>query len=120
MSELKGRRLPLILGIFGFSIFQIAVAVAKDAQTVLICRFWGGFFASCPLAVVGAVFADVFTQETRVSAIAVFSMAVFSGPLIAPIAGGFITESYLGWRWTEYVTAIMCVFMRFIECPARN
>ncbi|RPB16476.1 MFS general substrate transporter [Morchella conica CCBAS932] len=115
MSELKGRRLPLILGIFGFSIFQIAVAVAKDAQTVLICRFWGGFFASCPLAVVGAVFADIFTQETRGSAIAVFSMAVFSGPLIAPIAGGFITESYLGWRWTEYTTAIMGFVALFLN-----
>ncbi|KAG0633073.1 major facilitator superfamily domain-containing protein [Tuber brumale] len=113
-SELKGRRPPLLLGIFGFSIFQIAVAVARDAQTVLICRFWGGFFASSPLAVVGAVFADIFSQETRGTAIAVFSMAVFSGPLYAPIAGGFITESYLGWRWTEYITAIMGFFALFL------
>ncbi|PWW78636.1 MFS general substrate transporter [Tuber magnatum] len=113
-SELKGRRPPLLLGIFGFSIFQIAVAVAKDVQTVLICRFWGGFFASSPLAVVGAVFADIFGQETRGTAIAVFSMAVFSGPLYAPIAGGFIAESYLGWRWTEYITAIMGFFALFL------
>ncbi|CUS13492.1 unnamed protein product [Tuber aestivum] len=113
-SELKGRRPPLLLGIFGFSIFQIAVAVAKDVQTVLICRFWGGFFASSPLAVVGAVFADIFGQETRGTAIAVFSMAVFSGPLFAPIAGGFIAESYLGWRWTEYITAIMGFFALFL------
>ena len=32
---------------------------------------------------------------------------VFSGPLLAPFIGGFINESYLGWRWTEYITAIM-------------
>lgn len=95
-SELRGRRPPLLLGVFGFSVFQIAVAVAKDIQTVLICRFWGGFFASSSLAVVGAVFADIFSQEARGTAIAVFAMAVFSGPLLAPIAGGFIAESYLG------------------------
>lgn len=34
-------------------------------------------------------------------------MTVFSGPLLAPFIGGFITTSYLGWRWTEYITAIM-------------
>jgi DHA1 family multidrug resistance protein-like MFS transporter len=106
-SELKGRRPPLLIGIFGFSIFQVAVAVAKDIQTVLICRFFGGVFASCPVAVVGAVFADMFGVETRGTAITVFSMTVFSGPLFGPIAGGFIVQSPLGWRWTEYITAIM-------------
>ncbi|KAL7272661.1 hypothetical protein RUND412_004519 [Rhizina undulata] len=114
-SELKGRRLPLIIAIFGFSIFQIAVAVAKDIQTVLISRFWGGFFASCPLAVVGAVFADIFDQRTRGVAISVFSMATFCGPMFAPIVGGFITQSYLGWRWTEYITAI-AGFVAFFLC----
>ena len=29
------------------------------------------------------------------------------GPLLAPFIGGFITESYLGWRWTEYISSIM-------------
>jgi DHA1 family multidrug resistance protein-like MFS transporter len=107
MSELYGRRLPLLVSSFGFSIFCIAVAVAKDLQTVLICRFFGGFFGACPLTVVGAVFADMFNNAQRGIAITVFSIAVFSGPLLAPFIGGFITASYLGWRWTEYITAIM-------------
>ena len=42
LSELKGRRLPLVLSMFGFSIFQLGVAAGKDLQTVLLCRFWGG------------------------------------------------------------------------------
>lgn len=42
LSELRGRRLPLVVSMFGFSIFQVAVAVGKDLQTILICRFWGG------------------------------------------------------------------------------
>jgi DHA1 family multidrug resistance protein-like MFS transporter len=29
------------------------------------------------------------------------------GPLLAPFAGGFITISYLGWRWTEYISSFM-------------
>ncbi|KAK4942116.1 hypothetical protein LTR66_014738, partial [Elasticomyces elasticus] len=106
-SELYGRRTPLLLASFGFSIFAVAVAVAKDVQTVFICRFWGGFFGACPLTTVGAVFADMFNNRERGTAITLFSMAVFTGPLLAPFIGGFINMSYLGWRWTEYLTAIM-------------
>ena len=110
LSELKGRRLPLVLSMFGFSIFQIGVATAKDLQTVMLCRFFGGLFGACPLAVVAAVFSDMFNNRTRGLAITVFSMMVFTGPLLAPFVGGFITESYLGWRWTEYLVAILGFF----------
>lgn len=84
MSELYGRRLPLVIGAFGFSIFSIAVATANDFQTVMLGRFFGGLFGSCPLAVVAAAFADMFDNKTRGLAIAVFSATVFMGPLMAP------------------------------------
>ena len=52
LSELYGRKLPLFLGMFGFAIFQIPVAVAENLHTIFICRFLGGTFASAPLAIV--------------------------------------------------------------------
>ncbi|KAF2845294.1 MFS general substrate transporter [Plenodomus tracheiphilus IPT5] len=106
-SELSGRKPPLIIAALGFSIFSIAVAAAKDLQTILICRFFAGVFGSSPLAIVAAVFADMFDNRLRGLAVAVFSATVFMGPLLAPFIGGFITESKLGWRWTEYVSGIM-------------
>ncbi|KAI0013204.1 MFS general substrate transporter [Xylariaceae sp. FL0662B] len=107
LSELKGRRLPLVISMFGFSAFSIACATAKDLQTVLISRFFAGFMGACPLAVVAAVFSDMFNNATRGIAITLFSMSVFTGPLLAPFIGGFIVESYLGWRWTMYLATIM-------------
>lgn len=107
ISELYGRRPPLVIAAFGFSIFSIAVAVAKDIQTVMICRFFAGLCGSSPLAIVAAVFADMFSNELRGLAVAVFSATVFMGPLMAPFIGGFITQSYLGWRWTMYISSFM-------------
>ncbi|KAL8854679.1 MAG: hypothetical protein Q9221_000461 [Calogaya cf. arnoldii] len=108
LSELRGRRLPLVVAMFGFSIFSIATATAKDLQTVLLTRFFAGVFGSCPLAVVAAVFSDMFDNRSRGLAITLFSMTVFSGPLLAPFVGGFIIMNpTLGWRWTEYLVAIM-------------
>ncbi|EHL02914.1 putative Uncharacterized transporter [Glarea lozoyensis 74030] len=86
---------------------MFAAATAKDFQTLMLCRFFAGVFASCPLAVVGGAFADMFGNETRGIAIAAFSGLVFIGPFISPIVAAFITDSYLGWRWTEYITGIM-------------
>ncbi|KAJ8112631.1 hypothetical protein ONZ43_g5349 [Nemania bipapillata] len=110
LSELKGRRLPIVVAMFGFSIFTISCAVAKDLQTLLVCRFFAGFFGASPLTIVGAVFSDMFNNATRGVAITIFSMGVFTGPLLAPFVGGFIVESYLGWRWTMYITSFMGFF----------
>lgn len=110
LSELKGRRLPLVSSMFGFAIFNIANATAKDLQTVLITRFFAGFFGASPLAVVAAVFSDMFDNRTRGVALTVFSMTVFSGPLMAPFIGAFIVDSHLGWRWTSYVVFFMACF----------
>ncbi|KAG5970121.1 hypothetical protein E4U55_001826, partial [Claviceps digitariae] len=108
MSELRGRRLPIVLSMFGFTLFSIACATAKDIQTILICRFFAGFFGACPLAVVAAVFSDMFNNQTRGVAVTIFSMATFTGPLLAPFIGGYIvTSPTLGWRWTEYLVTIM-------------
>jgi DHA1 family multidrug resistance protein-like MFS transporter len=49
----------------------------------------------------------MYSNETRGVAIACFSATVFMGPLLAPFVGGFITESYLGWRWTMYISSFM-------------
>ena len=107
LSELKGRRLGIVVAMLGFGIFNTAVAVAKDLQTLMICRFFSGVFGSSPLAVVAAVFSDIFDNRTRGVAIAMFSSTVFLGPLMAPFIGGFINMSYLGWRWTAYIPAFM-------------
>lgn len=107
LSELYGRKWPLFTGFFIFAIFQIPVAVAHNLQTIFVCRFFGGFFASAPLAVVGGLLTDLFDPVDRALAIAVFSGATSSGPVAGPIVGGFVTMSYLGWRWTAYLTAIM-------------
>lgn len=83
------------------------MATGENLQTILLCRFFSGLFGSGPLAIVAAIFADMFDNRYRGLAIAVFSATVFCGPLIAPPIGGFIVDSYLGWRWTAYIPSFM-------------
>jgi len=115
ISELYGRRLPILISTFGFAVFQVAVAAAKDLQTVIICRFFGGLFAAAPLAVVGAAYADIWDNAHRGYAITIFALTVSAPALLAPIAGAFIVNSYLGWRWTEWITAIVGFVLLFVN-----
>ena len=56
----------------------------------------------------------MFEQVERGIAVSIFAGATFVGPVAGPIVGGFITMSHLGWRWTEYITAIMAFFFSSI------
>lgn len=48
----------------------------------------------------------MFEPVERGIAMSVFAGATFVGPVIGPIVSGFLTISFLGWRWTEYITMI--------------
>ncbi|KAK3073346.1 hypothetical protein LTR53_005142 [Teratosphaeriaceae sp. CCFEE 6253] len=106
-SEVFGRRIPLFAGYAVFALFQIPVALATNVETIMLGRFIGGFAASAPLAVVGGALADIWGPLERAYAICVFAANAFSGPVAGPIVGGFVVESYLGWRWTQWITLIL-------------
>ena len=110
MSELYGRRLPTLLGVFGMSCFQIGVSIGPNLYTIMICRFLAGIFGSAPLAVISGCLADFWNPVERGPALGIFSIMTFAGPLLAPVIGGFITDSYLGWRWSEWITVIFGFF----------
>ena len=120
LSELYGRKIPLFFGFFIFAIFQIPVAVAQNLETIMLCRFVGGVFGSSPLAIIGGTLADFWGPVERGFALGLFAGATFIGPVAGPIVGGFITQSYLGWRWTAWITLIMASFFgtcAFMICP---
>jgi len=107
LSELRGRKLPILLGNFGFSVFAVATAVSKDLQTLMISRFFMGVFGSSPIVLVAAVYSDIYRAEQRGIALTVFAVSVFLGPMIAPFIGAFTVTSYLGWRFDSYWSVIM-------------
>lgn len=108
ISELYGRRLPLVLSSLGYVCFCFGVATAKDIQTIMICRFFAGFVGAAPLVVSPAIMADLWNNHTRGKAVSIFAMVLFGGPMLAPIIGGFTVKNPdLGWRWTGYIVAII-------------
>lgn len=109
-----GRKPPLFFGFALFVIFQIPVAVAINVETIMLGRFFVGVFGSAPLGIIGGALADFWGPVERGFALGLFAGATFIGPVAGPIVGGFITQSYLGWRWTAWITMIMGAFFGLI------
>lgn len=107
LSELRGRKLPIALGMFGFTVFNFGTATAFNLQTFYICRFFTGVFGSAPLSIVAAAFSDIFDNQQRGPAIVLFSATVFLGPMFAPFIGGFVQMSGVGWRWNVYIPGLL-------------
>ncbi|KAM0096176.1 hypothetical protein ACP6JD_000356 [Aspergillus fumigatus] len=115
LSEVYGRKSAVLIPYFIAAIFSFGTATAKDLQTVMITRFFTGFFGSAPVTNTGGVLGDIWSAEQRGAAIVGYAMAVVGGPVLGPIVGGAIIQSYLGWRWTQYITGIMMMFFLVMD-----
>lgn len=104
LSEVFGRKPAVLAPYFIAGIMSFGTATAKDLQTIMLTRFFCGFFGSAPVTNTGGVLSDIWTAEQRGAAIVGYAMAVVGGPVLGPIVGGAVVQSYLGWRWTEYVS----------------
>ncbi|MCJ1335665.1 hypothetical protein MMC09_000938 [Bachmanniomyces sp. S44760] len=115
LSELYGRKPAVLLPYFLAGIFSFATAVSKDIQTVLITRFFTGFFGSAPVTNTGGVLGDIWAPKQRGAAIVGYAFAVVGGPILGPIVGGAIIQTNLSWRWTEYITGILMLTILAVD-----
>ncbi|KAI0011632.1 major facilitator superfamily domain-containing protein [Xylariaceae sp. FL0662B] len=120
VSERFGRKWPMTAGMLLFTIFCIPAAVGKNMATLLIARFFQGTFGSAPLSLAGGGIVDIWSASHRGVAIAACIGTIFGAPILAPIMGNFIAASYLGWRWTQWLSCIMggsCVVLVVLGLP---
>ena len=63
---------------------------------------------------------DIWGPEERGVALSVGIGTVFASPVLAPVMGNFIAASYLGWRWTAWLSGIMglaCSVLILVALP---
>ncbi|KAJ5127195.1 Efflux pump bik6 [Penicillium atrosanguineum] len=115
LGEVYGRKWVIVVPYFIAAAFSFGTATAKDIQTILITRFFTGLFGSAPVTNVGGVMADIWPPEQRGIAVVGYAVTLVAGPTLGPIIGSALTHSYLGWRWTEYLTAIIMMVQVFLN-----
>lgn len=47
--------------------------------------------------------------------VVIYSLCIVGGPTLAPTIGSAVSESYLTWRWTEYLSVILTGFILILD-----
>ncbi|KAK9238122.1 major facilitator superfamily domain-containing protein [Lipomyces kononenkoae] len=102
ISETLGRSPVYFISIPISMLFTAGVGKAQNIGTVLVCRFFAGFFASPVLAVAAGTIQDLWNPDMIGVAMGGFCLAPFAGPVFGPVIGGFLIEKK-PWNWTMWV-----------------
>ncbi|KAH8822566.1 MFS general substrate transporter [Flagelloscypha sp. PMI_526] len=100
MSEIYGRMRVFQLSNIFYLIWNFACGWARNTPQILH-----------RLLLAGGILSDMFSAEERGKAIALFSLAPLLGPVIGPIAGGWIAEKTT-WRWVFHSTSALTVLIQ--------
>ncbi|KAI1845438.1 hypothetical protein JX266_008533 [Neoarthrinium moseri] len=110
LSEFYGRRPIYLVSWAMFLIWIIPSAVAQNAETMLVARFFDGFAGSSFLSVAGGTVSDIFRRDAIQAPMSIISLSPLIGPSLGPLLGGFI-NSNTNWRWTYYFLIMWSVVM---------
>lgn len=105
LADRYGRRPVLLSGLTLFLIGSAVSAAASTIELLLVGRLVQAAGAGCGLTLVRTIARDAFGAERLVRAIAYFTMFYTLGPMIAPVIGGILVDTF-GWR-TIFLFALL-------------
>ncbi len=97
-----GRKKYLAVSIALFTLASFACGYAPSFLTLVVLRFLQGIAGGGLQPVSQAILIESFPKEQRGMAMAIFGMGVVVGPILGPVLGGWITDSW-GWRWIFFI-----------------
>lgn len=98
VGDLIGRKRAYVLGLLGYAIGALAMALAQGLTVIIIC--WaviGGLGASLLLPAMQSLIHGNFQGAAQKRAYALVGAAAAIAAAVGPLLGGFIT-TYLSWR----------------------
>ncbi|KAI9734971.1 MAG: hypothetical protein M1834_002053 [Cirrosporium novae-zelandiae] len=106
LSEVFGRARVLQLSNLFYLAWNLGCGFAQNKAEIFVFRFFAGIGGSAPLSVGGGALSDIWVPEQRGKAVGIYSLAPLFGPVVGPIAAGFIAERTT-WRWVFWSTNIV-------------
>ncbi|HET9365452.1 MAG TPA: DHA2 family efflux MFS transporter permease subunit, partial [Candidatus Angelobacter sp.] len=121
LANYFGRRNVLLASVGGFTIFSFLCGIAPNLPLLIIFRVFQGATGGGLQPLSQAILMEAFPPEKRAKAMAFWALGIVVAPMLGPVLGGWITDSY-SWRWLFYINipvGIMAVLMAlmFIHDP---
>jgi MFS transporter, DHA2 family, multidrug resistance protein len=97
-----GRRNLLLLSVTGFTVFSLLCGIAPNLPALIVFRILQGATGGGLQPLSQAILMEAFPPEKRAKAMAFWALGIVVAPMLGPVLGGWITDSY-SWRWLFYI-----------------
>lgn len=97
-----GRKRILMMSIGGFTIASVLCGMAPNLELLLIFRIIQGAAGGGLQPLSQAIMLEAFPPNQRGKAMAFWGLGIVVAPMLGPVLGGWITDSY-SWRWLFYI-----------------
>ncbi len=97
-----GRKRLLLLSVAGFTASSVACGLAPNLTALIIFRIIQGATGGGLQPLSQAILLEAFPPADRGKAMAFWALGIVVAPMLGPVLGGWITDSY-SWRWIFYI-----------------
>ena len=122
LSDRIGSRNLFLWSVAGFVVSSALCGLAQNLEEMVAFRILQGISAAFMNPLSQTVMLDINPPEKQGKAMAVWGMGIMVGPILGPVIGGWLTESY-NWRWVFYVNlplGIFCYAVLWWLLPSRE
>jgi len=122
LSRFIGRKQYLILSIAVFTASSFMCGSAWSLQSLVFFRVLQGMGGGALQPLSQAILLETFPARQRGMAMAIFGVGVMFGPIVGPLLGGWITDTW-SWHWIFFlnvpigIISILMVMVFIIDPP---
>ena len=119
LADRVGRKRLLVISVVGFTTASVLCAIATSLPEMVVFRAIQGVSGAFIVPLAQATLFDINPREKHGQAMALFGGGVMIGPILGPVLGGWLTDSY-NWRWVFLVNlpvGIICFFLMSAFMP---
>ncbi|KAL6934914.1 hypothetical protein ACO0R3_000879 [Hanseniaspora guilliermondii] len=108
-SEMHGKRNVYVVSFMMLFVFCLLLClVSHNISTFIILRFFCGVFSSSVQSLGAGTLADIYEPERRGSMFGFFYLGSLLAPLLAPIIGALLCNSF-NWKSTQWFVLIFSI-----------
>ena len=102
LANFFGRKRLLMASVAGFTISSFCCGLAPTLPFLIIFRVIQGATGGGLQPLSQAILLEVFPSKDRGKAMAFWALGIVVAPMLGPVIGGWLTDSY-SWRWVFYI-----------------
>ncbi|MGH8145524.1 MAG: DHA2 family efflux MFS transporter permease subunit [Rhodanobacteraceae bacterium] len=104
---------PFIVATLLFSLFSMMCGFSTSLGMLVVFRALQGAMAGPMYPITQSLMVSLYPGHKRGTALAMLAMIAICGPIVGPMLGGWITESY-SWHWIFFINIPVGIFAAMV------